>query len=470
MASQNDPMLQSLGTAYVEKCMKKWSGVLKAGKEIKNEHTAMVTALMLENTQREMDGPSGRRPMINESGFGITDVNAPANGASLFGANDARIPSIVIPTARRIFPELLAHDLFGVQAMPGPAGFAFAWRALYGDGREIGYNTVDTKYTGAKTAGTSSMMENELSANYGYPTEVFGAASSVASKASAAWLAFAGSNGDNFDGQGANTTDAEYWAVNSTMPKASFRLEKGIVEAKTRKIGTNFSLEVAEDMMNMQGLDVDSEMVNLMSYEIQAEIDRQLVGEAIKAAINYNKISTWSPVSADGRNQLERIGTLYTQVLMKSQDIAIQTRRGPASWAISSPNVVGLFERLSDFACDEASVEADSQAFGVAKVGSLRKGAIKLYRDTFATGDYVLLGLKGKTAYDSGIIYCPYIPLQIMRAQGQDDFTPRVGIRTRYGVLDNLFGTGRYYHMIVISGMQSTGLVGDSASNRLFTY
>jgi len=457
---------QHLTPQYAQSVLAKWKPVLTSGKGIKSEHTALCTALVLENTQREFNKSQG---IMTESGYGVADANIPQSGSSLFGKDDARIPTIVIPTIRRIFPELVSHDLFGVQPMNGPAGFAFAFRALYSDGREIGYNTIDSRFTG-----TSGMMEEELSGYFGYGSEVFGATSSVASRSAAAWTAFAGAtnpNTDNFNGMGVGAATGEWWNLASgTMPKATFRLEKGIVEAKSRKLATNFSLEVAEDMMNMQGLDVDSEMVNIMSYEVQAEIDRQMLGEAVKAAINYNKVSTWSPVSADGRNQLERIGTLYTQTLIKAQDIAIQTRRGPANWAVCSPTVVGMVERLSDFALDDAAVEADSQAFGVAKVGALRKGAIKLYRDTFANGNYILLGFKGKTAYDSGLIYCPYIPLQVMRAQGQDDFTPRVGVRTRYGVLDNLFGTGRYYHMIVVEGLTASGLVSDSTSNRVFLY
>lgn len=468
-------LFQHLPPDYQEKVLKRWSKVLSAGGKIVNESTALATALVLENTQREFE----KGGVINEANTtGGIDVGGALNPSTpAFGLTDMRIPSIVIPTVRRIFPELVAHDLVGVQPMNGPAGFAFALRALYGKkgntsvaatGKEIGYNYVDSSFTGA-----SGNMANEVSGNYSNPDQVFGGTgSSAVSTGSAYWQAFNGNPntfGSDQTGMGETLGNSEWWKIGTDMPMASFRLEKGIVEAKSRKLATNFSLELAEDMQNVHGINVDNEMVNVMSYEIQSEIDRQLLTEMVKAAISYNKVSTWSPVSADGRNQMERIGTIYTQLLIKSQQVAIETRRGPANWAVASPTVVALLERVSDFTLDAVGdAQSNSHAFGVAKVGTLRKGSIKLYRDTLAGGDYVLMGYKGQTAYDSGCVYCPYVPLQILRAQGQDDFTPRIGVRTRYGVLNNLFGTGRYYHFMKVDGLASAALAADGS--RVFTY
>jgi hypothetical protein len=351
--------------------------------------------------------------------------------------------------------------------MGGPVGFAYALRHQYGvnarggdgatvtQGDELGYNEVKSDFTGA-----SGLLELDESGNFCQP--VPGVLS--ADMASEAWQAFAGNDGD---GQGAGLNGSEWWAIGEDMPMAQFRLEKGVVEAKSRKLAAHWSLELGEDMMNMHGIDVDSEMVNVMSYEVQAEIDRQILGEMVKAAIVGGKVSEWDPVSADGRHQKERIGTLYTQTLIKSQEIAIATRRGPATFAVCSPTVVALLERMTDFAQDTASVEASHASIGISKVGAMRNGGVGLYRDTFAAGDYMLLGYKGPTAYDSGIIYCPYIPLQLNRATGQEDFTPRVGVRTRYGILANLFGSANYYQFIKVKGLNS--VVNDS-SGRVFTY
>jgi hypothetical protein len=353
--------------------------------------------------------------------------------------------------------------------MGGPVGFAYALRYQYGvdgkgnpgtaQGTEIGYNTIDSQFTG-----NSGLLELDESGNF---CQVVPGVGDAAVLSSEAWDAFAGVGNANANGQGAGLNDSEWWAIGDDMPMAQFRLEKGVVEAKSRKLAAHWSLELGEDMMNMHGIDVDSEMVNVMSYEVQAEIDRQVLGEMVKAAIVGGKVSEWSPVSADGRHQQERIGTLYTQTLIKSQAIAIATRRGPATFAVASPTVVALLERVGDFQSDRASIEASHASVGISKVGALRSGGVGLYRDTFAGGDYMLLGYKGPTAYDSGIIYCPYIPLQLNRAVGQEDFTPRVGVRTRYGVLANLFGSANYYQFIKISGL--TDAV-EADGGRVFSY
>lgn len=446
-------MYQHLTPDYMDKVTKKWAPVLEAGPAIADDYVKQTTAMILENTEMEFkDG----KMLLSEDG-----MSAAAGGAfgSTFdyGANDARIPSIVIPTIRRIFPELLAHDCVSVQPMNGPVGFAYALRMQYGaygkggavaSADELGYNNMDSGFTGASGNGTTG----------------------------AYWDAYAGTTGSalyggkiGFGGQGATLAASETWGVGTDFPQAAFGLLKGIVEAKSRKLAAYWSLELAEDMAKMQGINTETEMTNAMSYEIQAEIDRQLVTEMVKAAIANGSVSTWSPVSADGRNQLERLSTLYTQMLDKSNEIAVKTRRGSANFAITSPKVTALLERLGDFRFvgdDIAKVQTAS--VGVAKVGTLRQGSIKVYRDTFAGGNYVLLGYKGQQVQDSGIVFCPYIPLQLLKAIDPNTFSPRIGARTRYGILSNLFGAGNYYHFIMVSGLTNVGLVGDSSSNRLF--
>lgn len=447
-------LFQHLSPDYQEKVAKRWEPVLSAGGNIANDYTKIATAMILENTQREFE--DGKK-LIAEDG-----MSAAAGGVlgSTFdyGANDSRIPTIVIPTVRRIFPELLAHEVVGVQPMNGPVGFAFAFRAKYGvngkgagvtAGDELGYNNMESAFTGASgNAGTGDYWQAYAGAG---TTSLYG------SKI-------------GFGGQGAALGDSEYWSLGTDMPQAQFGMEKGIVEAKVRKLAAFWSLELAEDMAKMHGTNVDAEMVNILSYEIQAEIDRQLVTEMVKAAITGNKTSVWSPVSADGRHQLERIATLYTHILDKSNDIAVYTRRGPANFGITSPKVCAILERLSDFkfAVDDKNVNVNSNSIGVAKVGTLRQGSIKIFRDTFAGGNYVLLGYKGPNPYDSGIIFCPYIPVQLMRAVDPNNFTPRLGARTRYGVLNYLFGSELFYHFIKVADLTSVSLAADGG--RVFLY
>lgn len=481
-------LYQHLTPQYQQEIYARWKPLLEAGgNPIKDESIAMSTALVLENTQREFDKSMGRQP-LNETAIigmgaypgGEGAYNSPAGrgpmgAASDFGVKDARMPSIVIPTIRRIFPELIAHNLVGVQPMAGPVGFAFALRFQYGihgagdvsnavsvaQATEMGYNTIDSTFSGL-----SGLMETDESGNYSNAVSVPGLGR--AQTTDDYWKAFAGSTSpQTADGMASRTGSAEFWSIGTDMPMSQFRLEKGVVEAKTRKLAAHWSLELGEDMANVQGLDVDAEMTNVMSYEVQAEIDRQLLGEMVKAAIIGGKVSTWSPVSADGRHQLERIGTLYTQALLKAQTIAINTRIGPANWIVASPSVVAFFERLADYKIQDTGTSVNTLQLGVAKVGSLRSGGMTLYRDTFAGGDYLLLGHKGATPYHSGLVYCPYIPMQMHRVASEFDFSPRVGIRTRYGLLSNLFGSANFYHFVKVDGLTSA-LAADGG--RLFSY
>ena len=443
-------LFKNMPDNYQELVLEKWAPILDAGDKIVNEQTRLSTAIVLENSQKMLEEGSGA--------FGVGSGGSLGTFTTPGATADARMPFVVIPTARRIFPNLIAHDVVGVQPMNGPLGFAFALRfknAANGKGTqpadtELGYNYLDSAFTGA--SGLAITGSN------------------------AYWEAFAGTGSANAygvntygsDGQGATLEDSEFWGVNSDMPMAKFSLEKSTVTSKSRKLATNYSLETAEDMAMTQGLDAEAEMINLMSYEVKQEIDRQLLGEMVKAAVNGGKYSTWSPVSADGRHQLERISTLVTWVTAKSNDIAIATRRGPATFAISSPTVCALLQRFMNYQLDQTAtgaVEGTGQ-LGVSKVGILPGANVSLYRDTFAGGDYVLLGYKGPTPYDAGIIYCPHIPLQLMKVTNQTNFSPSIGVRTRYGILANLFGAENYYHFIKVSDLTNVALAADGG--RLF--
>lgn len=533
-------LYQHLSPAYQEEVFGKWKNVINAYGEIKDVGTAVATAMILENTQREFDAPAARRQSLNESFGGIvastgamgsgigSGAAQPLGTSNNFGVNDMRLPQVIIPIVRRIFPELLAHKVVGVQPMNGPVGFAFALRSKYGVnrggvagdtsyvGQEIGYNNVNTDHTG-KSAG-SIVLNTALdaaraaylasyaltgddadvatapllaaydaallaaghnpaldkSASYSTAGQVSKAQGQVGLglgtvSAGAMWNAFA--NGGTPGGVGADLATSEWWKIGEDMPMVTFGLEKSIIEAKSRKLGSHWSLELAEDMMNMHGVNAEDQMVDIMSYELQAEIDRQLLGEMVKAAlagVAGSHYSTWTPSTADGRHQQERISALYTHLLISGNKVAINSRRGPANFAFADTTTCALLERCGDFTVDN---EGDKVAaigktnVGISKAGAIRHGSINLYRDTFSNGNYMLLGYKGATAYDSGIIYCPYIPLSTMSATGTQDFTPRMGVRTRYGVANNLFGAANYYHYVHISGLSTSF---DPAANRSF--
>ena len=243
------------------------------------------------------------------------------------------------------------------------------------------------------------------------------------------------------------------------IPELNIKVESEQIRAGTRKLKASWTLELQQDLANVHSLDIDAEMVNMLSYEIQAEIDREMVGRMVNIAVNAGNISYWTPASSDGRWQAERFRTLYHRILIEANSIAITTRRGSGNFVICSPSVVAALQTIDNFTIDPIPSTVNSQEAGVAKVGTL-DGRITVYRDTFATSDYCLVGYKGQESYDAGIIYCPYIPLLISRVQGEDDFMPRIGMMTRYGVAENLFGASLYYRIISINfGDAPAGIV-----------
>lgn len=464
---------------YAEKIVAKWAPVLEAGPGIDNDQVRLTTAMILENTEKDFKRQgliTEESGMLDQGSGGIaggTDPVAPATNGVL-GTTDFHWPSIVIPMVRRIFPSLISHEIVGVQPMNGPIGFAFAFRARYGANGQLGVGNLDLATSNANTEGNQPGNGTEI--GYNYVDSRYTGVSATAVTGSM-WQAYAGASAGRFvDGQGQSTGIGEYNNVNDTYPMAKFELVKQAVEAKTRKLAANWSPELAEDMMAMHGIDVEAEMISILSYEIAAEIDRQLLNEQVKVAITGGKTSIWTPVSADGRNQIERIGTLLTQLNLMSNKIAETTRRGAANFCIASTRVTSVLQRLNAAAAFAPSSKGAMPALpnsgvgSLIKVGLINSGAQLLIRDTFAGGDYALLGYKGSHQGDSGIIYCPYIPVQMMKAVKTDNFTPEVGARTRYGVLNNVWGSANYYQFVACQNMSGIGLAGDDAGTRQFTF
>jgi hypothetical protein len=464
----------------------------------------MSTAVVLENAQRKIDERfkiNNSRGLLTEAFAGIDTMGAMGpygTGPSIAGTaadgntGDARVPSVVIPMIRRIFPQLIAHKLVGVQPMQGPIGMAFAFRAKYGKNGygaattkdEIGYLGVDAAHTGSKQyAGKYTVGQEEIGTdkddNPIYKmndqgridlTTPSGALfkdsqlESATEKAADAMKCFFGETGVSMYGgktfghigDGADTSDAENWAVGSTMPEAGFEILKATVTAKTRKLGVQITRETEEDMKAMQGLNAQNEISDIISYEIAQEIDRQLLGEIVQSAVRAGNTMMWNPWAVDGMNQTDRINALYTTILTKSNQIATQSRRGAANWAVASPGAAALLEShiydplgmAGGLGNANAFGKTIDQGIGVTEIGTLRNGTIKLYRDTLAGGEYILLGFKGQGVYDAGIIYLPYIPLELMHAVDPFTMNPVTAARTRYGVTTNLFGAGQFYQFI----------------------
>ena len=277
--------------------------------------------------------------------------------------------------------------------------------------------------------------------------------------------------------------------ITGNIPQVEVKFEKTAVEAGTRRLGARWSVELEQDLKNMNGIDIDAEITNAMSYEIQAEIDREMLMRMIQAALGAGYgpgYTIWQPASADGRWLVERNRDFYQRLIIEANRIAVRNRRGSANFVVCTPRVAAILEMLPEFQWVPVQGDVNTQPVGIAKIGSVG-GRFNVYRDTrtevqngevysganartysnnSATGtsiEYALLGYKGPEFYDTGIIYCPYIPVMVQRTIGPNDFAPRVGLLTRYGVVDNIFGANLYYHVILVQGLGTAFTPGSTA-------
>jgi hypothetical protein len=468
----NSPVNESRTDALV----KKWSKVLdyssNAIPAIRDEHTYRTTAMLLENQEQWCMQESN-----NSTGlFGATGAAGPGTipNSDGYAAGDSRLPKILIPMIRRTFPELISNEIVGVQPMGGPVGLAFALRYAYQQ-ETLGADGVDGRaFTTASRAngtaylsGTDGLNATEL----GYQlldTRFTGTSSAALSGLTNEWM-FADAD------RGVAELLSNY-ELTGKIPQIEMKFEKTAVEAGTRRLATRWSVELEQDLKNMQGIDIDGELTNAMSYEIQAEIDREVVIRMIQSAMNGGPgagYSFWSPVSSDGRWTAERNITFYQKLLIEAGRMAARNRRGAANFVIATPRVCTILEMLPDFKTFEITGNVTTAGVGVSKVGTVGS-RFTVYRDTRTevqnqtlyspnyyrnspnSGqgvEYALLGYKGSEYYDTGIIYCPYIPIMVQRTIGPNDFAPRVGLMTRYGIVNNIFGANLYYHLIIVKGL-----------------
>lgn len=481
-----------------ESLVEKWTPVLDYTSDkvaaITDEHTRLNTAILLENQEKWcFEANNAGSP---GSVFG-TNLQGGAgqggrNNSDFYAGGDARLPKVLIPMIRRTFPELITNEIVGVQPMTGPVGLAFAMRYKYeqtalgqsangsdglpantagaglrnivgdSDGREIGYNYLNTSFTGASSA--------QLSGTAGY-----------------------GLTGGAFDMLVEDTGVAallSQFELTSNIPQVTVSFEKTAVEAGTRRLAAKWSVELEQDLKNMNGIDIDAELTNAMSYEIQAEIDREMIARMIQTCLNAGAgigYSTWSAISADGRWSGERARDFYNRIVVEANRVAIRNRRGAANFIIATPRICAILETLPNFTWMPVTGSVNTAPVGIAKVGSVG-GRFQIYRDTRTeaqttqtysnvgpggnqyltprarTVDYALLGYKGPEYYDTGIVYCPYIPVMVQRTIGPNDFSPRVGLLTRYGVVDHIFGAALYYHMLICTGLGESFVPGRAAT------
>lgn len=475
------PTQSFVDRSRAEALLEKWGPVLNytsdSVKEIKDENARLNTAILLENQESWCFNEANNSGVFGNysASPGFNPGTDTINSTDSYAKGDTRLPKILIPMIRRTFPELISNEIVGVQPMSGPVGLAFALRYTY-NSQNLGYGIDGTNgsiggtTTGAGTPpgqNATSNLYNGSVANkelgYQFLDTRFTGASSQRLSGGAGWTFSAQDQGV------AQILSA--FEITGNIPQVEVRFEKTAVEAGTRRLGARWSVELEQDLKNMNGIDIDAEITNAMSYEIQAEIDREMIVRMIQSALNGGAgagYSFWSPASADGRWLVERNRDFYQRLIIEANRIAVRNRRGAANFIVATPRVCAILEMLPEFQWVPVQSDVSTQPVGVAKVGSVG-GRFSVYRDTrtevqygYDAGytnsytssiEYALLGYKGSEFYDTGIIYCPYIPIMVQRTIGPNDFAPRVGLLTRYGVVDNIFGANLYYHVVIVSGL-----------------
>lgn len=470
-----------------QRLVEKWSPIIDFTSDkmpaISNEITRMNTAVLLENQEQWClnEGNTSSSGGVFGGSSGSQFGTAGARSGDNYAAGDARLPKVLIPMIRRTFPELITNEIVGVQPMTGPVGLAFAMRYKY-DSDALGNSLNGDGSNASGYIDNSKAISQGKEIGYNYLNSAF-------TGASAAWLSGTGTSGEfaglvEDSGVGQLLSQFE---LSSKIPQITVSFEKTAVEALTRRLAAKWSVELEQDLKNMNGIDIDSELTNTMSYEIQAEIDREMIARMIQVCLNAGAgtgYSTWSAISADGRWSGERAKDFYNRLIVEANRVAVRNRRGAANFIIATPRVCAILETLQNFTWMPTNGNVNTQPVGIAKVGSIG-GRFQIYRDTrteaqagtYNTGynsaggyptqravDYALLGYKGSEYYDSGIVYCPYIPVMVQRTIGPNDFSPRVGLLTRYGVVDHIFGANLYYHLVICKGLGESFVPGQAAT------
>ena len=423
-----------------ENLQQKWAGVLDHPEldPIKDPYRKAVTAVVLENQAQEMQKAAG---ILNETGSPTNFAGTGGFGGSAAAAGPvAGFDPILISLVRRSLPNLIAYDICGVQPMTGPTGLIFAMRSRYASqsGTEAFFNEANTQHSGANTALTAAVAAQltslSLAAN---TTETF------VSNAAAAQAMTTGSAEALGDG-----------AAGNTFQEMAFSIEKVTVTAKTRALKAEYSLELAQDLKAVHGLDAETELANILSTEILAEINREVVRtiygvSKLGAQVGTTTRGTFDlDTDSNGRWMVEKVKGLAFQIEREANTIAKTTRRGKGNIMICSSDVASALAMAGILDYQSAlnsQVNLTVDDTGNTFAGTLF-GRIKVYIDPYfpagSTNEFAVVGYKGTNAYDAGLFYCPYVPLQMVRAVDTGTFQPKIGFKTRYGLVANPFAEG----------------------------
>jgi hypothetical protein len=416
-----------------EELQKKWDPVLNHPEleSISDPYKRAVTALVLENQQQAMRQDA---QALNET----TYSSAPANAT---GSSISNYDPILISLVRRALPNLIAYDVAGVQPMTGPTGLIFAMRAKYASqtGAEAFFNEANTQFSGANsTTNLYGFRGNGVNADL--------TANPVADFTANAFTTGIGMQTSVAEGLGKNDTD-------SVFNQMAFSIEKVTVTAQSRALKAEYSLELAQDLKAIHGLDAETELSNILSTEILSEINREVIRTIYLSAVQGAQYGTTTAGTFDldtdsnGRWSVERFKGLIFQIERDANVIAKATRRGKGNVMIVSSDVASAMAMAGVLQYTPA-LQSDLQVDDTGNTfAGMLHGRIKVYIDPYFGGytsnqELVTIGYKGTSPYDAGLFYCPYVPLQMVRAVDQFTFQPKIGFKTRYGMVSNPFAQG----------------------------
>ena len=426
-----------------EKLQEKWNPVLKHDglPEIKDNYRKAVTAQLLENQERFM---REEKQILTEAPTNAGPINTPTTGS---GANFGFDP-ILISLIRRAMPKLIAYDIAGVQPMNGPTGLIFAMRSRYVNqtGNEAFFDEPDAQFSGTQ-GGTPPTATSEK--NPGLINDASGG----------------GTTEGNYDLASSKFTSSELESLgegtSTAFMEMAFSIDRIAVEAKGRALRADYSVELAQDLKAIHGLDAESELANILSTEILAEINREVVRTVYRGAkpgaqANVANAGVFDlDVDSNGRWSVEKFKGLIFQIERDANAIAQRTRRGKGNMILCSADVASALTMagvLDYTPALNANLNVDDTGNTFAGV---LQGKYRVYIDPYSanltatngapTGgnQYYVVGYKGTSPYDAGIFYCPYVPLQMVRAVGENTFQPKIGFKTRYGIVANPFAEGK---------------------------
>jgi hypothetical protein len=425
--------------------VEKWEPILAhdSFSPITDNHRRAVTATILENTERALqetgDLSANMTSLLSETHANDAGTGG-FGGGSTAGGPTAGYDPILISLVRRAVPNMIAYDICGVQPMTGPTGLIFAMRAKYASqgGADALFNEADTDFSGDGT------HANTLP------------------------------GGAVTTGTGMGTTEAEALGDGNgtNYAEMAFSIEKVTVAAKTRALKAEYTTELAQDLKAVHGLDAETELANILQTEILTEINREVVRTIYDTAV-VGAAAAATPgtfdldVDANGRWSVEKFKGLMFQIEQEANAIAKATRRGKGNVVICSSDVASALQMAGvlDYtpALNSNTLEVDDTGNTFAGV---LNGRFRVYVDPFAGANYLVVGYKGSSAFDAGLFYCPYVPLQMVRAVGENSFQPKIGFKTRYGMVANPFAQGatqglgaitadtnKYYRKVTISNL-----------------